>query len=120
MPRCAKLGSEPVPLAELATRQAVLVGGFGRTVETTDGIADILASYTLQGVPLGELSRISRAFRRSIRRRCGDLGQPARSQGGEHRGGRRRQAVPARATPGASDVEVIPAAAVDLDTPKLR
>ena len=51
----ARLGAAPVPEAELATRKAVLVGNFGRTVETTGGIADILGEYVLDGVPLGEL-----------------------------------------------------------------
>ena len=51
----AKMGAAPVPEAELATRKAVLVGNFGRTVETTGGIAGILGEYVLDGVPLGEL-----------------------------------------------------------------
>ncbi|MGP7794697.1 M16 family metallopeptidase [Sphingomonas sp. CLY1604] len=51
----AKMGAAPVPEAELATRKAVLVGNFGRAVETTGGIADILGEYVLDGVPLGEL-----------------------------------------------------------------
>src|SRR3546814_3855405 len=33
----AKLGAAPAPAAELDTRKAVLVGSFGRAVETTDG-----------------------------------------------------------------------------------
>lgn len=51
----ARMGAAPVPEAELATRKAVLVGNFGRGVETTDGIAGILGEYVLDGVPLGEL-----------------------------------------------------------------
>ncbi|MCP3735821.1 insulinase family protein [Sphingomonas sp. RP10(2022)] len=51
----ARMGAAPVPEAELATRKAVLVGNFGRTVETTDGIAGILGEYVLDGVPLAEL-----------------------------------------------------------------
>ena len=53
----ARLGTTPVPEAELATRKAVLVGSFGRRVETTGGIAGILGKYILDGVPLGELQR---------------------------------------------------------------
>lgn len=53
----ARLGAAPVPEAELATRKAVLVGSFGRTVETTGGVADILGEYVLDGVPLDELQR---------------------------------------------------------------
>ena len=53
----ARLGTAPVPEAELATRKAVLVGNFGRTVETTGGVAGILGEYVLDGVPLDELQR---------------------------------------------------------------
>ena len=51
----ARMGAAPVPEAELATRKAVLVGNFGRTVETTGGIAGILGEYVLDAVPLTEL-----------------------------------------------------------------
>ena len=52
-----RLGSQPIPAAELTTRQAVLVGNFGRRIETTDGVADILSDYVLQSVPLTELGQ---------------------------------------------------------------
>jgi zinc protease len=55
------MGREPVPAAELETRKAVLVGGFGRTIETTDGVAGILGDYVVQGVPLSELQRYIQA-----------------------------------------------------------
>ncbi len=50
-----KLGAEPAPAAELDTRKAVLIGGFGRTTETTGGIAGLIANYVTNGVPLSEL-----------------------------------------------------------------
>jgi zinc protease len=40
---------------ELTARQAVLTGGFGRTIATADGLASYLSGLALQGVPLGEL-----------------------------------------------------------------
>ena len=52
-----RLGTEPVPAAELDTRKAVLIGGFGRASETTGGIAAVLGQYALEGVPLDELKR---------------------------------------------------------------
>ncbi|PAX08223.1 M16 family metallopeptidase [Sphingomonas lenta] len=52
-----KLGAAPAPAAELDTRKAVLVGGFGRAIETTDGVAEILGDYIVQAVPLSELGR---------------------------------------------------------------
>lgn len=60
----ALLGTRAVPAAELDTRKAVLVGGFGRAVETTDGIAGILGDYVVQGVPLDELRRYTGAVER--------------------------------------------------------
>jgi zinc protease len=53
----ARLRAEPAPEAELGTRKAVLTGSRGRTLETTEGLADTLASYALQDVPLSELGR---------------------------------------------------------------
>ena len=54
-----KLDAAPVPEAELTSRKAVLVGAFGRAVETTGGLADILGDYVVEGVPLAELGRFS-------------------------------------------------------------
>jgi zinc protease len=50
-----RLGTEPVPANELEPRKATLIGDFGRGVETTDGIADVLGDYVVQDVPLSEL-----------------------------------------------------------------
>ena len=57
----ARMGSAPVPAAELDTRKAVLIGGFGRGIETTGGVANILGAYVQNGVPLGELQRFTGA-----------------------------------------------------------
>lgn len=51
-----RLGEAPVPAAELDSRKAVLVGSFGRRIERTDGIAGALADYVAEGVPLDTLS----------------------------------------------------------------
>ncbi|WP_343526355.1 pitrilysin family protein [Sphingomonas sp.] len=116
-----KLGAAPVPPEELATRQAVLIGGFGRTIETTDGIADILANYTLNGVPLDELTRyiprvqaVDPAAVQSASAALLDPGAASIIVVGDA-----RQFLPAlrQAHP---NVEVIPAASVDLDSVRLR
>ncbi|RSU53885.1 pitrilysin family protein [Sphingomonas sp. S-NIH.Pt15_0812] len=52
-----RMGQAPVPPSELDTRKAVLVGNFGRTVETTDGIAGLIGGYVVQALPLTELGR---------------------------------------------------------------
>lgn len=52
-----RLGAEPIPAAELAARRASLTGDFGRNVETTAGIAQLVGSYVLRGIDPGELAR---------------------------------------------------------------
>jgi zinc protease len=55
----AKMGQAPVSANELSTRKAVLVGNFGRTIETTGGIAGIIGAYVQNDVPLGELQQFT-------------------------------------------------------------
>ncbi|MEG3180840.1 M16 family metallopeptidase [Sphingomonas sp. LT1P40] len=52
-----KIGEAPVPATELESRKAVLVGSFGRRIERTDGIAGALSDYVAEGVSLDELQR---------------------------------------------------------------
>jgi zinc protease len=52
-----RLGAEPVPAAELAARRASLTGDFGRTVETTGGMARLIGDYVLSGVGPEEIER---------------------------------------------------------------
>ena len=47
----ARIGSETVSDAELTARKAVLIGGFGRTVETTAGLAGQISTLALYGLP---------------------------------------------------------------------
>jgi zinc protease len=51
-----RLSSEPVGDVELTPRKAVLIGGFGRTLETTEGIVAQIASLALYGLDLGEIN----------------------------------------------------------------
>jgi zinc protease len=53
----ARLGSEPIPDSELDSRKAVLIGSFGRSVETTGGLAGQLSSLAQFGLPLDNLQR---------------------------------------------------------------
>jgi zinc protease len=53
----ARMGTDLVPQAELEARKATLVGGFGREIETTDGLAGYLAGLVLQGVSPTEIGR---------------------------------------------------------------
>lgn len=51
-----RLSSEPVGDVELTPRKAVLIGGFGRTLETTEGTVAQIASLALYGLNLGEIN----------------------------------------------------------------
>ncbi|TDR48645.1 zinc protease [Tahibacter aquaticus] len=53
-----------VPTTELATRRQLLVGNFGRAIETADGLANLLGNLALQSVPLTEATRFARAVDR--------------------------------------------------------
>lgn len=53
----ARLASEPAGADELTARKSVLVGGYGRELATSGGLADILGDLALYGVPLDEISR---------------------------------------------------------------
>ena len=58
-----RLGAEPIPLAELGTRQAFITGGFGRQLETVEGLGDIVASYVQSGVDPAEIGRYMTSVR---------------------------------------------------------
>lgn len=47
----ARIGAEPAPAAELNARKAVLIGSFGRSVETTAGLAGQISTLALFGLP---------------------------------------------------------------------
>jgi zinc protease len=49
------LAAAPVPADELAARKAALIGGFGRSVETTAGLAGQLAALVVHGRPVASL-----------------------------------------------------------------
>jgi len=54
-----KLGADPIAPAELDTRKAALIGGFGREIETSAGLANLLTDYAIYGVPLDEIGRFT-------------------------------------------------------------
>jgi zinc protease len=51
-----RLTETPVGEAELTPRKAVLTGGFGRSLETTDSLVGQVATLALYGLDLGELN----------------------------------------------------------------
>lgn len=56
----SRLSNEPVADTELTPRKAVLIGGFGRNLETTDGLAAQVASLALYGLSLDEINNYIR------------------------------------------------------------
>jgi len=53
------LRSAPIAPGELEPRKAALIGGFGRGVETSAGLASVLTDYAIFGVPLSEIGRFT-------------------------------------------------------------
>jgi zinc protease len=51
----SKLGQQAPDAAELAARQATLVGNFGRQIETTAGLSAVALEQVVRGRPLAEL-----------------------------------------------------------------
>jgi zinc protease len=52
-----RLSNEPVGETELVPRKAVLIGNFGRALETTEGLVGQVASLALYGLGLDETNR---------------------------------------------------------------
>ncbi len=53
-----RLASEDVASDELASRAAHLIGAYGRSLETTAGLAARLAELAIHDIDLGEISRV--------------------------------------------------------------
>jgi len=52
----AKLGTETPTAADLAPRRATLIGGFGRSLETVDGLGALVANLALYDLPMSDLA----------------------------------------------------------------
>lgn len=52
----AGLASQPLEAAELTARKSSLTGGYGRDIETVDGLATELGNLAAYGLPLSELA----------------------------------------------------------------
>ncbi|MDQ3755397.1 MAG: insulinase family protein [Acidobacteriota bacterium] len=51
-----RLAGSPLPDTELVPRKAVVIGGFGRNLETASGLVNQIASLALYGLSLGEIN----------------------------------------------------------------
>ncbi|PNS08622.1 M16 family metallopeptidase [Solilutibacter silvestris] len=52
-----RLGDAAVPADELAARKATLVGDYGRSLQTTQGLAGTVGALAVQGIDLAEVAR---------------------------------------------------------------
>lgn len=52
-----RLGSTRVSAAELAARKATLIGEYGRSLETTAGLAEQVGDLAVYGIPLDEIGK---------------------------------------------------------------
>jgi zinc protease len=57
MGEMTRLSGEAVSETELTPRKAVVIGNFGRTLETTEGLVGQIASLALYGLSLDEINR---------------------------------------------------------------
>lgn len=116
-----KLAEVPPGADELKARKSVLVGGFGRQLETTSGLAAILGNYALYGIDLSELGaytgKVEAVKAEEVRDFARSLLDPAQASVIVVGDGKAfLEALKTRAP----DLEVIPAAELDLDSPTLR
>jgi zinc protease len=115
------LAAAPPAVAELTARKSVLIGGYGRELATTGGLADILGALALFDIPLGEIGRYTALVEavtpeqvRGFALRRLDPAQASVVVVGDAKA----FAGPLKAA--RPDLEVIPAADLDLDSPTLR
>jgi len=116
-----RLGSEPIPAAELTTRKAVLNGSFGRTIETTSGLAGLISGFVLKGVSPDEIARysgsVSAVTPDEARSAAGELLSPAGAT--MVIVGDAKQFLP-QLRKQHKNVTVVPLSALNLDSPTLK
>ena len=116
-----KLSAAPAGSGELTARTASLIGNYGRDLETTQGLAQQLGNYAIQGVPLSEIGRYDDSVRavspeaaEAFAKAVLDPSQAVVVVVGDAK--LFRDALKARLP----NLEVIPAAKLDLDSPTLK
>jgi zinc protease len=115
-----RLGTVSVPESELTPRKAVLIGGFGRALETSAGLVNEIADLALYGVSLSEIKRYVAGVQSVT---AADVQKFATSNLGSSPsviivGDAKKFLEPLRQR--FKDVEVIPLAELDLSSPGLR
>lgn len=115
-----RLASEPAAANELTARKSVLVGGFGRDLGTSEGLANILGNLAVYGVPLTEIQTYAAKVEavtpdqvQAFAKAQLDPAQMSVIVAGD------AKAMGEELTKVAPNATVIPAAKLDLDSPTL-
>jgi zinc protease len=116
-----RLGAEPLAGSDVERRITFLTGNLGRQMQTSAGLAAILGSLIQQGVPPSEAARLVRQMQSvtpagasEVAKRIADADQATLVVVGESS----QFLDKLKAVRG--DIEVIPLAELDLDSPTLR
>jgi zinc protease len=114
------LRTTPASAEELGARKSNLVGGYGRRLATTGGLADILGNLALYGVPLDEITRytarveaVTPAQVQAFAARVMDPAKASVIIAGD------AKTFAAQMKAKRPDLEVIPVEKLDLDSPTL-
>jgi zinc protease len=117
----ARLSTADVPEAELVPRKAVLIGGFARNLETVGGLVSTVGALAVHGLPFdainGYIDSVQSVTAADVRRFAGS--RLAAKETSVVIVGNAKEFLPAlqKQFP---NVEVIPAAELDLNTATLR
>ena len=116
-----RLSSADVPEAELTPRKAVLIGNFGRSLESTSGIVDRVSALALYNLPLSEINKyvsgVQAVTAADVRKFAGS-GMGGKDVNIVVVGDAKKFLEPLKKQ--FSEVEVIPMAELDLSSPTLR
>ena len=115
------LAAAPDGADELTARKSTLVGGYGRRLATTGGLADILGNLALYGVPLDEITRytakVEAVTPAQVQAFAGRVMDPSKASvivAGD------AKTFAAALKAKRPDLEVIPVDKLDLDSPTLK
>ena len=115
-----KLGAAPIPPTEFAARKASLTGNYGRAIDTSAGMAGVLTSDALYGVDLREVGLYTQKVN-AVTAAEAEAAAPAAVDPASASvivvGDAKQFLAPLKAR--FPNVEVIPAAAFDADSPTL-
>jgi zinc protease len=115
-----RLAAEPATATELTARKSVLVGGFGRDLGTSEGLANILGNLAVYGVPLDEIKvyagKVEAVSAGDVQAFAKGLLDPTQTSVIVAGDAKVMGEALTKAVPGAT---VIPAAKLDLDSPTL-